>query len=125
MHENNLWNTAWVNFLVFEVELVTLFNVSDKSIFDLRSDIHWNGHAIAMYYIVKFNSEYEYIQILSNSTGKCSQLLAIYGTLNDWSAIWSRPVFDIYFTEDIDPSVGRFRNMVQTTVIPSKVNDYY
>ena len=23
--------------------------------------------------------------------------------------------------EDIDPSIGRFRNMVQTTVIPSKV----
>ncbi len=26
------------------------------------------------------------------------------------------------FTEDIDPSVGRFRNMVQTTVIPKKVS---
>lgn len=25
------------------------------------------------------------------------------------------------FTEDIDPSVGRFRNMIQTTVIPNKV----
>lgn len=78
MHENNLWNTAWVNFLVFEVELVTLFNVSDKFILNLKSDLHWNGYAIAMYNIVKFNSEYEYIQILSKSTGKCSQLLTIY-----------------------------------------------
>lgn len=25
-------------------------------------------------------------------------------------------------TEDIDPSVGRFRNMVQTAVVPMKVN---
>lgn len=26
------------------------------------------------------------------------------------------------FVEDIDPSVGRFRNLVQTTVIPKKVH---
>jgi hypothetical protein len=25
------------------------------------------------------------------------------------------------FTEDIDPTVGRFRNLVSTTVIPTKV----
>lgn len=25
------------------------------------------------------------------------------------------------FTEDVDPSVGRFRNMVQTAVVPVKV----
>lgn len=27
--------------------------------------------------------------------------------------------------EDVDPSVGRFRNLVQTTVVPSKVNNNY
>ena len=29
---------------------------------------------------------------------------------------------DIINPEDIDPSVGRFRNLVQTTVIPKKVS---
>ena len=28
---------------------------------------------------------------------------------------------DVINPEDIDPSVGRFRNLVQTTVIPAKV----
>lgn len=27
--------------------------------------------------------------------------------------------------EDIDPSVGRFRNLIRTTVIPNKVNRFY
>ena len=26
-----------------------------------------------------------------------------------------------YFTEDIDPTVGRFRNLVQSAIIPNKV----
>ena len=28
---------------------------------------------------------------------------------------------DVINPEDIDPSIGRFRNMIQTTVIPKKV----
>jgi hypothetical protein len=33
---------------------------------------------------------------------------------------------DIINPEDIDPSVGRFRNMIQTVVvIPNKVRDFY
>ena len=27
--------------------------------------------------------------------------------------------------EDVDPSVGKFRNLVQTTVVPSKVRFYF
>jgi nuclear inhibitor of protein phosphatase 1 len=30
---------------------------------------------------------------------------------------------EIINPEDVDPSVGRFRNLVHTTVIPTKVND--
>lgn len=29
---------------------------------------------------------------------------------------------DVINPEDVDPSVGRFRNLVQTTVVPSKVS---
>ena len=29
--------------------------------------------------------------------------------------------YTVHFTEDIDPSIGRFRNLVSTTVIPNKV----
>lgn len=29
------------------------------------------------------------------------------------------------FTEDVDPSVGRFRNMVQTAVVPVKVHSNF
>lgn len=31
-------------------------------------------------------------------------------------------LLEMLFVEDIDPSVGRFRNLVQTTVIPKKVH---
>ena len=31
-------------------------------------------------------------------------------------------VFITHTPEDIDPSVGKFRNMVQTTIVPTKVS---
>lgn len=29
---------------------------------------------------------------------------------------------EIINPEDVDPSIGKFRNMIQTTIIPTKVN---
>lgn len=31
----------------------------------------------------------------------------------------------VILTEDVDPSVGRFRNMVQTAVVPVKVKNHF
>lgn len=51
-------------------------------------------------------------------------LAAILFTFLWFALVWLDSVSLILFffcTEDIDPSVGRFRNMIQTTVIPNKV----
>ena len=31
---------------------------------------------------------------------------------------------EIINPEDVDPSIGKFRNMIQTTIIPTKVNKF-
>ena len=44
--------------------------------------------------------------------------------LQDQNAIWVQACVMsslTHHTEDIDPSVGKFRNMVQTTIVPTKV----
>lgn len=57
--------------------------------------------------------------------------LAIFSCLNKlmvWCAAKSfflPTVLSCLFAEDVDPSVGRFRNMVQTAVVPVKVGNTY
>lgn len=57
--------------------------------------------------------------------------LGIFSRLNKlmvWCAAESfflPTVLSYLFAEDVDPSVGRFRNMVQTAVVPVKVGNTY